>query len=958
MKCAGLFAAVIVCCVGSAAAQTPDNQIVVENQQPGSGGWFFSKLGDDVTGQIKGYASATSVNQNETITFHVSVNPAQAYTIDFYRLGWYAGNGGRLRSHVGPLSGVQQPECTPDAQTGLIACNWPIAYALTVPSDWTSGVYVALLTNTDGFQNYVPFVVKDNRRAPFLYQRSIVTDQAYNNYPDNGTTGKSLYGWNSYGANTMGGTPGAVKVSFDRPMAGSGLGILFNWELNFIRWMERSGYDVTYSTNIDTHANGAELRNHRAFLSAGHDEYWSKEMFDAAEAARDAGVNLGFFGANNVYTQVRFEPSASGTPNRVVVCYRSYPWFPIDPVQGPTTTTEFRQAPVNRPEQTLIGVQYTVTHPNFDYVVTNSSHWVYAGTGFRDGDIVPGIVGYEADALMPNFAPPNALSQTILSRSPYDDGGVTKYTNSSIYQAPSGAWVFAAGTMSWSWALDEVPGPYRHFVVDARIQQATANVMNAFLGSGPKIDSFTPTSGRAGTLVTITGSGFADGATVAFNGLPAAAVQRLSETSIQATAPAGVKTGPISVTTTGGTSTSATNFMVLPTLSGFSPASGPVGTAVTIAGSDLAETTGVDFNGVAATFTVSSDTTIQTTVPVGATTGALTVTTPAGATSSGTPFSVVPPVTIQSFQPDRGRAGTLVTITGSGFVSGATVAFNGLAAASVRRISDTSLEATAPTGVKTGPIAVTTPGGTAASPSSFLVLPTISGFSPASGPIGAAVTISGVDFTGTTRVTFNGTAATFTVPSDTTIQTVVPAGATTGPLAVTTPAGATTTSTSFSVAPTVNGLTPTSGRVGAIVTISGLNFTGTTGVRFNGAPASFSVTSATSIQATVPTGAMSGPITVTTPAGTGSSATSFIVRYTLTVTKTGLVGGTVTSDPVGINCGSSCTADYNSGTTVTLTANPAFLSIFNGWSGCDSVSGTTCTVIMNNTKRVTANFIP
>src|SRR5438270_3272591 len=337
-------------CLCAWAATTPasaqlaaNNPIVLENQQPGSSNWFWSLHTDDAHGQIKGYASATSVLQNQSITLYVTVNPAQTYTIDFYRMGWYAGLGGRLRLHVSPLNGVQQPPCPSDPNTGLIACNWAPSYTLTVPSDWTSGVYTALLTNAQGFQNYVMFVVKDGRPAPFLYQQSVATDQAYNDYPNDGVTGKSLYGFNSYGANTISGNAAAVKVSYDRPMADSGLGNFHKWAINFIRWLERSGYDVTYSTDIDTHANGGELRNHKAFLSVGHDEYWSKEMYDAAEAARDAGVSLGFFGANAIYTQVRYEPSAAGVANRVMVCYRSYPWAPTDPVQGPTTTTEFRQ---------------------------------------------------------------------------------------------------------------------------------------------------------------------------------------------------------------------------------------------------------------------------------------------------------------------------------------------------------------------------------------------------------------------------------------------------------------------------------------------------------------------------------------------------------------------------------------------------------------------------------------
>src|SRR5881296_4286654 len=274
-----------------------DNPIVLENQQPGSTGWLWSPGGDDATGQIKGYASATSVKQNESITLYVTVNPAQTYTIDFYRLGWYAGAGGRLRLHVDSLGGVQQPPCDSDPTTGLIACNWAPSYTVTIPSDWTSGVYAALLTNAQGYQNYVMFVVRDDRPAPFLYQQSVMTYQAYNNYPNDGQTGKSLYAYNSYGANTIAGDRRAVNVSFDRPYTSHGAGDFPNWELQLVWWLERTGYDVTYSTEIDTHANGGSLLNRKGVIVGGHAEYWSKEMFDAFEAARGAGVNSAFFGA-------------------------------------------------------------------------------------------------------------------------------------------------------------------------------------------------------------------------------------------------------------------------------------------------------------------------------------------------------------------------------------------------------------------------------------------------------------------------------------------------------------------------------------------------------------------------------------------------------------------------------------------------------------------------------------
>ena len=467
----------------SGTALAADNPIVTENLLPGSSGWQLGGLvASDATGQIKGYTSATSVSQGGDLSLYVSVNPVQTYSVDFFRVGWYGGLGARLRLHVGPLNGVRQSACVPNATTGLNACGWPASYTLTIPADWTSGVYLGLLTNSQGYQNYLLFVVRDGRPATFLYQQSATTDQAYNNYPNDSATGKSLYTYNSYGAATVAGDPRAVKVSFDRPYSGNGAGLFFAWELQFIRWIERSGYDVTYSTDVDTHANGAALRNSKAFLSVGHDEYWSTEMRDAAEAARDAGVHLAFFGGDDAAWQIRFESSAASVPNRVIVCYKD---ATIDPVQGPTTTVKFGDPFLNRPEQSLMGVMFASSRnwdATVDYVVTNSSHWVYAGTGFKDGDTVRGIVGYEMDRYWSEFPAPVATSRTLLGQSPYTTGnGLPDVANSSIYQAPSGAWVFAAGTISWSWGLDNFNG---HAFADARIQQTTANILNAFQNAG------------------------------------------------------------------------------------------------------------------------------------------------------------------------------------------------------------------------------------------------------------------------------------------------------------------------------------------------------------------------------------------------------------------------------------------------------------------------------------------
>ena len=458
--------------------------VAIENQQPGAdnwGMWFGGIPADDVGKQIKGYASATSVNKGGSITFYVSVASAQTYTIDVYRMGYYQGHGGRLLQSIGPLAGTPQAPCPADVNTGLAECNWAAGYTLQVPTSWVSGIFLAKLTSAAGFQNWIVFVVRDDaRQADLVYQQATNTYQAYNNYPNDNATGKSLYAFNSFGAPTVSGQTRAVKVSFNRPYADRGAGQFFNWEYYFVRWLEKAGYDVKYVSTLDTHEHGVPAT--KGFLSVAHDEYWSKDMYDSAEAARAAGVNMAFFGGNGVYWQVRFEASPlSGVADRVMVGYKDRT---IDPVQGATTTILWRDPFINRPEQTLMGVMFNgqidISTPNAPFVVQNSAHWVYAGTGVHDGDQIPGIVGYEMDGSWSSTPLPDAIGGTysVLGASPYTDSGsgAALVSNATIYQAPSGAWVFGAGTTSWAWGLD-LDG-----TADVRIQGMTANILDRFIG--------------------------------------------------------------------------------------------------------------------------------------------------------------------------------------------------------------------------------------------------------------------------------------------------------------------------------------------------------------------------------------------------------------------------------------------------------------------------------------------
>jgi DNA-binding beta-propeller fold protein YncE len=300
---------------------------------------------------------------------------------------------------------------------------------------------------------------------------------------------------------------------------------------------------------------------------------------------------------------------------------------------------------------------------------------------------------------------------------------------------------------------------------------------------------------------------------------------------------------------------------------------------VTLAGAGFTGATAVTFNGAPATFTVASDTTITTTVPAGASTGPVAVTTPGGTATSSTPFTFVPAPVVSGFLPTSGGTGTPVTLTGVNFTGATAVAFAGTAAA-FSVASATSITTAVPAGAATGTISVTTPGGTGASASSFTFVPapTVSGFLPASGKIGDSVTLTGTNLTGATAVALNGTAAAFSVASATTLTATVPAGATTGVFSVTTPGGTGASAAAFTVipAPVISGFNPASGGPGVQVVLAGTHFTGATAVTFaNGAatvPASsFTVASDTSITATVPASATAGGITVTTPGGTAVS---------------------------------------------------------------------------------------
>jgi hypothetical protein len=401
------------------------------------------------------------------------------------------------------------------------------------------------------------------------------------------------------------------------------------------------------------------------------------------------------------------------------------------------------------------------------------------------------------------------------------------------------------------------------------------------------LTSFSPTSGPVGAAVVITGTNFSGATAVAFNGVSATSFTVNSATSITAVVPAGAGTGRLSVTTPAGTATSINSFAVTlaPTIAGFSPGSGPVNSDVIISGTGFIGTTAVAFNGtVAPGFRVSSATRITVPVPVGTTSGNIRVTTPAGTATSAGSFTVLADPVVSSFSPASGPEATVVVITGANFSGATQVWFNGTPASFVLN-SATQLTATVPAGASTGPIGVNTGGNTSFSalPFTVTVLPTITSFSPGAEKVGQYVFLTGNNFVNVSDISFNGTPVTnFYLNSPTSITTFVPYGASTGPISVTCPAGTGTSATAFTVLPSLpsfTSVTPGRGPVGASITIKGRFFANTTAIDFNGTLApGFVVTGDTMIVVTVPSGATTGILSVTTSVGT----TNYIT-FTVTV---------------------------------------------------------------------------
>jgi hypothetical protein len=452
-----------VSCAPPVAASNP---IVVENARTGGDGWQLSRPAE--SREVEGYASTVSAVAGQLFHLYVNVSATHSVRWEAWRIGYYQGRGGRLVASGGLRVVTPQAACPAETLTGMVECAWNITFAITPDTSWVSGEYLIRLVRDDGFDSYVPMVIRESvPTAPLLFQASVNTWQAYNNWG-----GSSLY------SNTLppGGFAGdhAYRVSFDRPYPTEdyGSGQLKWWEMYMARWLEQRGYHVAYTTNVDVDADPAVLLRRRMVLTVGHDEYWSTGERDAFESARSAGVSLGFFSADTGVFNVRYAPSSRGVSRRSMVCYKA-DGQASDPERNTSrATTRFASLPTPRPENALMGVTYAQWSggPRYPLVVGDPTHWIYAGTGVARGDALASIVGSEWDRVFDNGFTPRGLE--IVATSPgVSIDGVRDVSHATVYYPTPTSIVFAGGTLSWALGLG------RPDVADARVQRMTENIL-------------------------------------------------------------------------------------------------------------------------------------------------------------------------------------------------------------------------------------------------------------------------------------------------------------------------------------------------------------------------------------------------------------------------------------------------------------------------------------------------
>jgi hypothetical protein len=450
----------------SAASRT----IAGENSLPGTRSWWISNLG--APDEILGYAGQASVLPGQPVDLYVSTT-AREFAVNAFRIGWYGGDLARKVWQSAAIRGYQQASASLADETRTVSTQWNAS--VTVPTDdWPPGSYLFRLDAETGGQRYVPLTVRSAVAAgKVVIKNAVPTWQAYNTWG-----GYDLYLGPSGGYDDR-----SYVVSLDRPGDYDGAYLFMVYERKLVNLAERLGLPLAYLTSMDIASDPQALAGASALVSPGHDEYWSPPERANVTAARDAGMNIAFLGANAMFRRTRLEPTALGQ-NRQVVCYKtSYELDPLYGVQNDLVTSDWREPPNPDPESSLIGTLYEGYPAIADYVVLTPDAWMFSGTGVSAGTSFPVLVGIEYDRVTPGY--PLERPIQVLAHSPLTCNGVASFADSAYYTHPGGAGVFNTGTMRWveafgsptyGWGLTAAAGQFT--------RKVTANVLTAF-ADGP-----------------------------------------------------------------------------------------------------------------------------------------------------------------------------------------------------------------------------------------------------------------------------------------------------------------------------------------------------------------------------------------------------------------------------------------------------------------------------------------
>jgi hypothetical protein len=445
--------------------------VAAENRHPGTTAWRLpgpeADIGGLAGGDVVGYVSREAIAVGETERLYVSAPGSRTVRIRIFRMGWYGGRGGREVLASRPLRLRAQPRCTHAFETGLTECAWHPTLSFAIPSALPSGVYIAKLSARTG-QSDCLFVVLAARPAPLLAQLPTSTYEAYNAWG-----GDSLYP----GGDRVGitGTTQGVEVSYQRPYASNtGAGQFFGRDVAMVRFLERYGYPVTYTTSESVDEDPGQLAGHRALIDFGHSEYWSERQAGAFARARDSGTSLLFFGSDTLAWRVRYAPASRatddpGAPDQTIVAYKEHARLDPDhseptgrfPNGGATVTGSAYLGcitpRVNRPGPPTYRYYTWITgrHPR--------PSWLFAGTGITSSTRIPGIVGYELDTRT-SASPRNVQvigsgSAPCMASEPGEPrpGRGQHLAQTTLYTARSGALVWGTGTLGWELGLEPVP---------------------------------------------------------------------------------------------------------------------------------------------------------------------------------------------------------------------------------------------------------------------------------------------------------------------------------------------------------------------------------------------------------------------------------------------------------------------------------------------------------------------